>query len=559
MQAEDSSLHYKLIDARARPARIAVLINSSDPDWHHTAVRVIEFLSSLWGGKHSVIVPTDGSTIAPIFWGVLEEFSPDYVYSYQKTWDDIRISRPPEYEAVLRKTIEKYASEANTEGRDQIDQALRTTQVDGFGLAPNLRSEIASRLIPFHYNEHFEHRTGRHVPHQLTGIADVLPFIDHAPNFTCFQVATDVDEIWWAAYTGSYAQKTIDELSQLGMNKNETVVSVEELEDFMRWLTAGHVDSLRLEMNKALGEASAFIPPTSTRPVPFDVSMSRVDLYGSPLSNDAVADRIAIIFGDSLADFCLAYCLRRIGHGAIWLPAAWIRNLESGDQGIFRSWIASTVHAIPYEVRHHHGIKVCSASEREEVVSDCLEVLRKRIGLGLNGEIVTASEPIYIVEQARDAPIPYCIDSPNRSEIYPFIGQRSVGTIRTPRPTGFSKISASRHKWITELRIVETAIPSLPGIADYLLLLPQSVSGVSTRVTHQALAYTSPGLGLVIGDDINANLRHPELRLFDTFSALSTIAAEGGFESQLSDKGIYQRDALAKFGSLPAAAKYTIS
>ena len=83
MLTDEPQLHYETIESRARPARIAVLINSSDADWLHTAVRIIEFLSSIWGGKHSIIVPTDGSTIEPTFWAILEKFSPDYVYFYR--------------------------------------------------------------------------------------------------------------------------------------------------------------------------------------------------------------------------------------------------------------------------------------------------------------------------------------------------------------------------------------------------------------------------------------------------------------------------------------------
>jgi len=77
-------------------------------------------------------------------------------------------------------------------------------------------------------------------------------------------------------------------------------------------------------------------------------------------------------------------------------------------------------------------------------------------------------------------------------------------------------------------------------------------------VSQHALAYACPGSFLIIGDDINANLQNPEIRLFDTFTAVSSIAAANGYACQLSDKGIYQRDSFGKFGGFFNAANLLI-
>jgi hypothetical protein len=108
MGADTPKLHYETVEARARPARVAVLINSSDPDWFDSALRIIEFLSSIWGGKHSIIVPTDGLTIDLAFWKILEQFSPDYVYFYRKTGADFKLAHPEEYSAELLRAVEQY-------------------------------------------------------------------------------------------------------------------------------------------------------------------------------------------------------------------------------------------------------------------------------------------------------------------------------------------------------------------------------------------------------------------------------------------------------------------
>jgi hypothetical protein len=100
---EEEHLHHEIVDARARPPRVAVLMNVSDPEWRSPALRVIEFFCSIWGGKHSLIIPTDGKTIDPIFWRILEKFSPDYIYYYSKTGIDLKLSQPDKFNAALER------------------------------------------------------------------------------------------------------------------------------------------------------------------------------------------------------------------------------------------------------------------------------------------------------------------------------------------------------------------------------------------------------------------------------------------------------------------------
>jgi hypothetical protein len=200
------------------------------------------------------------------------------------------------------------------------------------------------------------------------------------------------------------------------------------------------------------------------------------------------------------------------------------------------------------------GIKICSASA-EANIPQVLEVLKRYLGLGLNGEIVESVTAASIVTAATDAPTPYCIDSPNQSEIFPFLGDRSMGAIRSARPTGFASLSATKHHWVAEVIVNGRAVPTVPHLAEHLVLLPQSAGSYDIRPSQHALAYSCPGSRLVIGDDINPNLSNPEIRLFETFSAVSWMAAADGFTCKLSDKGIYQRDALEKLGGISEAAR----
>ena len=173
---EEEHLHHEIVDARARPPRVAVLMSASDPEWRSTAVRVIEFLCSIWGGKHSIIIPTDGTTIDPTFWRILEKFSPDYIYYYSKTGRDVKISHPEEFKATQEREVAQLENDSETRERlrDEISRALERGWADRFGLTVELRNELANRITPFHFETHFEQIVSGVIPHQLTAITSVL-------------------------------------------------------------------------------------------------------------------------------------------------------------------------------------------------------------------------------------------------------------------------------------------------------------------------------------------------------------------------------------------------
>ena len=85
---------FKTLFVGVRPARVAILLNGNDQDWQDSCMRILEWATSIWGGKHCAIVPTDGKNIRELFWQELEAFDPDYVFVYQKTLADTKFSKP---------------------------------------------------------------------------------------------------------------------------------------------------------------------------------------------------------------------------------------------------------------------------------------------------------------------------------------------------------------------------------------------------------------------------------------------------------------------------------
>jgi hypothetical protein len=535
-----------------------VLINSSDPDWFDSALRIIEFLSSIWGGKHSIIVPTDGLTIDLAFWKILEQFSPDYVYFYRKTGADFKLAHPEEYSAELLRAVEQYQAGLPTideHEKDIIDRDLQRSWADNFDLGSDLRTQIADRLVPFHFEKNFHPiGGGGHVPNDLTSIENVLPYLDHPPSFTSLHPPAEVGMIWSAIHTGAYPRSVSERLLAQSMSETLVHVTTDNLRRFIDWIAGGALNVASQQVSEGSGPEFAFMPPGTSSPTPFEISMLGVGLYGSPSSSREFADHFCLVIGDSISDFCFSYCLPRIGRRAVWLPSLWIDALQSKRGSILGSCVFPVVYSIPMDVRMKTGLDVCSPSKGTAYVSEVLGILRKYTSFGANSEKTRPTEPIQIVTQPGAGLIPYCIDSPNHTEIYPFLGDKSVGAMRSPRPNHFSKLKADKHRWVAELSFRSRAVPTIPHIAENLVFSPGRSGTHDFRVSPEALAYVCPGSLLIIGDDINANLQNPEIRLFDTFSAISFIAAASGYECQLSDKGTYQRDSIEKFGGISKAS-----
>jgi hypothetical protein len=83
------------ISASVRPGRVAVLCDIDDPEWMYSCRNILEVFSWVWGGHANIIIPTDGKTIQPLFWQILEKFDPDYICEYRPTFRDLE-ERDPE-------------------------------------------------------------------------------------------------------------------------------------------------------------------------------------------------------------------------------------------------------------------------------------------------------------------------------------------------------------------------------------------------------------------------------------------------------------------------------
>jgi hypothetical protein len=181
---------YKTIFSSVRPQRVAILININDENWRDSCLRIIEYYSTLWGGKHNIIVPTDGISISDEFWKVLESFDPDYLFKYQRTGLDEKLAKPDEFERVVdretRKWLSQHPESDEVDTRESIEKDLQRMRLEKLEVSSDLQGELKRRLAPFYFENWIvqagaisAHSEG-HYP--LTSLAKILPHTDHTGN-----------------------------------------------------------------------------------------------------------------------------------------------------------------------------------------------------------------------------------------------------------------------------------------------------------------------------------------------------------------------------------------
>jgi len=142
---------FQTFIARSRPHRVAILTNIHDPNWQDSCLGIIQFFTKLWGGSQSVIIPTDGKTIAEEFWAVLSAHDPDIIYRYQTTGEDLKRLDPNKFESLVdAHTSANLAASGMEEKylRNHMDENLSKSLLDGFSISEELSDQLIIRLAP---------------------------------------------------------------------------------------------------------------------------------------------------------------------------------------------------------------------------------------------------------------------------------------------------------------------------------------------------------------------------------------------------------------------------
>ncbi len=157
-------LTAKNINATVRTPRCAILINEASTDWKAAAGGVIMRSSEIWGGRHFLLIPTDGERIKDKFWELLEAYSPDHIAVYNLTFADKEVAEPTEYASTRSRLRDDWnAKNYGSDFDEWFEKQAEVTFHDKLTISITLERQLIDRLSPFHFHCWFIPKPARRV------------------------------------------------------------------------------------------------------------------------------------------------------------------------------------------------------------------------------------------------------------------------------------------------------------------------------------------------------------------------------------------------------------
>lgn len=549
------ALSFKVVQASVRPHRIAILIDKNDDVWQDTCLRIIEFFSQLWGGAYNIIVPTDGNAIDDRFWTILESFDPDHLYVYRKSGEDVRLSKPEQYERTLDADVRTYLNQFGagdeTIIRKQIDDQLRRARASNFAISNQLQNEIRIRLAPSWFEQWTVEAgaigAGSGVRFPLTDLTKIILNTKHSDRFASITAPTSISKLWVSSRCGLFNEKTAGKLEQLGIHRDSFDFGEGDLGQLIEFVVTGSIEKPWFTgQNTRIFER---LPGTT----PFEICMLQIGLYRStkyPYWNEP----LVLVAGNTLEDFCFYFDLSRLRDRVTWvLPSITEKALNRSSDDASQPELSFIAQLRTEEMSNQSqgGLACASHSLTNEQLEAVYGRLNSAPSLALSSAMRRADAiprlirfPLTAVESEnfqRDIPVQLSDDV-------------SISPFSTPKPKNFHAIHPSEHRYITQLSIAHEAPPKHFRLGSHVIT-GHAMTTHDVRVGKYGPSYLCPNIAY-FGGDIDTVLVRPHLHLPPLHKLIEDIARPEGYQCRPSDKGIYADETIAKWGGLAEAAKF---
>lgn len=562
---------YKNIRATVRTPRCAILINENSALWKTAVTGAIACASEVWGGKHFVVIPTDGVRIKDKFWEVLEAYSPDHLGVYRLSFADIENADPARYTATRERYWQAWEKQGFANGFDAwFEKQVELSPVDELVISEELELQLIARLSPFHFQDKavlqaISYGSGFGFP--FTKISDIISLATRRiEQITLPKKIDDPDAALMAhSYTGLATRTFCGTLRDQGVSTFELPQNY-RTSDFLEHVMGRRGSRYWVAEPGNWAPSSEFMNST-----PFAVSMLHLGNYYDMRTHMDYQEPIVVITGDSVDDFCLYYSLSRLHGGVFWLPLTWLRSCHraSAENGrLFKAGRPmhdfSDEHRITFNmistffelIEHGTGekrIELRSMSLNRRQVAAC----RRQIIDCCPVDASTFAKKIDSVPlgQTSTKCILHVFEEDNYSNNEPivFIDNDAVTPFPTPKPKNFREVRPYGHFWITSLDVDGYVASSLPTLGPKIVSLRGS--STESRVATDGIAYHCPS-DSYFGQGLDALLVRPKLHLPDVMELLREYFSGIGVQIQYSDKGNYFLDTLERFGGLDDAGKF---
>lgn len=558
---------YRDITATVRTPRCAILLNRNSEYWQAGAKGIISLASEVWGGRHFIIIPTDGQVIADKFWEILKAYSPDYIVFYQATFADLKDADPNMYAEGKAHSRSRWGGDLD-EFDARFTEEAGQAHIEEFAVSEDLIKQLINRLSPFHMpagvlSGRLTRTDGFDFP--FTKIRHIVAAAREPIRKAVVPrpVADLMLGLVIYSRTGFAQDLYKKELHAVGLTVEELPENYDDL-DFLKDVVGG-ITPVTVEDGEAWRPDSDYMPHT-----PFSLSMLHLVEYYRIEHHREDVEPLTLVLGESVEDFCLYYSLSRLHKNVVWLPLTWLRDSYRQTMRNRRRQ-ANGAERIPippekargrellyqFQRLNHFGFRANKIELRSMSLSpkQLVEYRKQMAVFALGrGERIEQLIKCVPIEKSSTECVARVFEENNylnnRSAI--FVNRASVSPLDTPKPKNFVQINLPHHFWITSLDIKGFHPPSLPRMGTSILP-GQSIGGA--RVAEDGVAFFCPN-GMYFGGDVDVNTVRPNMYLPDPMEMFGSYFEELGISIQYSDKGRYLADTLRRFGGLAVAAAF---
>jgi hypothetical protein len=509
----------KTIVSRLRPCRCAVLVHQEVPDWRSRVLSIIAWQSTFWGGSDTLIIPTDGKTIDPFFWDILDIHKPDYFFRYI--------------------------------GSEKMQRGATGLVID-----PELDREIRRRLNPFYLSDKaclFFIKDGDGCPKKGIPVKSLLD---------------ESDDLLIRDYQFAGLPREIELMVRNNIGSSTTLVPPKPF-DAHRF--GQKSTNFRVAVFNFFIERNSFLD-SFTREIgngrfPFELTNQHLSRYYfpelSPFRNDSAPPNVIIVYGDSLQDFLAFANLSKISEGIFWFPSILLD--EQYADLLYQALELVFMTADHFDPIEKRKVQVISRSVNNEVIQTCFEQLRNSARY-----ISTHGDRNFLIGQPFDIHNLFVFKryeqgKQNLVGLHQFIDNKSANLLDIPRPS-FSRRLSVTEQWLVELEILGEGqnsvdlgyvLPEMPDFNFHLLADLHYVKNAPfMRIDGDSFVLQRPQSGLIIaGTTLDDYLVNPRISLLSNFEIFEQLFSGLTLTMAISDKGNYMRASVDLLGSIDALAE----
>jgi hypothetical protein len=505
----------------------------------------------LWGGYGNIIVPTDGNSIEPIFWDLLEKFDPDHLILYQRSAKDLRIDQPEIFDGLLQRHIAAWEKQINEKASDiaveQIKEQLERCYLSNFSISDNLQTQLKDRLSPFFFRNWIvetTHSADEDPAYPHTQLVDVLPALRMPLSAVQRSPlgSTTEETLWAGSQCGYCLPSTLERLESAGLALVTAVGADQTLDCFFGQLLSNAFPDARGRHTHSIADAS----------------ICGLGWYRHK-SFHYWEEPTIVVVGDTLRDFCIYQCMSRLRERVVWLLPSIGRDALNqtkieAEKRYLRDgfkFLAALHSLTSHSATHTDSVVLVSASLGGDGLSGVRDYASQfslfgaetwRVGLL---QQTLGFHPLRLYE-ANNARMPALVSVSD---------DRVVELLEPRRPKFLGDFSPSKIRWVSEISFAESELPRHFALAEWMMGNSANTTK-EIRISSEGLAFLTISSILFGGHDAETASVRPNIRIPTARQIFELASRCGDLACAVSDKGVYTSTAIQKFGGLEKLAAF---